>query len=79
MWDTTAVLIQAIERGAIGEDGICAELGEVISGSKKGRAAEDQVTLFKSVGVGVQDVFAAHSAIQRAERDNLGQTVDLIS
>jgi ornithine cyclodeaminase len=71
-------IIQAIEKGAIGEDAIYAELGEVIDGSKEGRTSGDQVTLFKSVGVGVQDVFAAHSAIQRAERDNLGQKVDLI-
>jgi ornithine cyclodeaminase/alanine dehydrogenase-like protein (mu-crystallin family) len=38
---------------------IFAEIGEVLAGSQKGRQSGDEVTLFKSVGVAVEDIVAA--------------------
>lgn len=70
-------LIQPIEMGLIGQDHIQAELGEVAAGQHPGRNAPDQVTLFKSVGVAVQDAISAGWAVREAERLGLGQVIDL--
>jgi ornithine cyclodeaminase len=68
-------LIQPIREGSIGEDHIRAELGEIVLGLHQGRENAAQVTLFKSVGVAVQDAAAARLALQRAADLHLGQTV----
>jgi alanine dehydrogenase len=42
-----------------------------------GRTSPDQLTLYKSVGVGVEDDAAAHLALAGAERRGLGRVVEL--
>jgi len=51
---------------------VFAEIGEVVAGSKKGRESDDEITLFKSVGVAVEDIAAASLVYERAvaERGN---------
>jgi len=68
----TGDLIQPIEQGLITPDHIHAELGELVLGRKRGRENAEQITLFKSVGVAVQDAAAAHAALARAEELGLG-------
>jgi ornithine cyclodeaminase/alanine dehydrogenase-like protein (mu-crystallin family) len=50
---------------------ISAEIGEVVTGIKPGRQSEDEITLFKSVGVAVEDIVAAdlvyRNALNRSE------------
>jgi ornithine cyclodeaminase/alanine dehydrogenase-like protein (mu-crystallin family) len=70
-------LIIPMRQGRIETDHIHAELGEIVSGRKPGRTSEDEVTLFKSVGVAVQDVAAAGRVLAAAERLGLGVQVDL--
>lgn len=48
-----------MNEGLITETHILAELGELINGTKKGRASKDQITVFKSVGNAVQDLAMA--------------------
>jgi ornithine cyclodeaminase len=69
-------LLQPIAQGLITAEHIHAELGEIVLGSKPGRASETEITYFKSVGVAVQDAAAARLALQRAGELGLGQTVD---
>jgi alanine dehydrogenase len=45
---------------------VFAELGEVIAGSKSGRESDDEITLYKSVGVAVEDIAAADLVYRRA-------------
>jgi alanine dehydrogenase len=45
---------------------IIGEIGEVVAGSKPGRTSDDQITLFKSVGVAIEDVAAADLVYRRA-------------
>jgi ornithine cyclodeaminase/alanine dehydrogenase-like protein (mu-crystallin family) len=45
---------------------IFAELGEVIAGARPGRESADEITLYKSVGVAIEDVVAADLAFRRA-------------
>ncbi len=70
-------LIIPLEEGLIGSDHVYAELGEIATGDKPGRTDPAEITLFKSVGVAVQDVAAAGRALAAAERLGLGVEVDL--
>jgi thiomorpholine-carboxylate dehydrogenase len=45
---------------------IFAEIGEVVAGTKRGRESEEEITLFKSVGVAVEDVVAAELVYRKA-------------
>jgi ornithine cyclodeaminase/alanine dehydrogenase-like protein (mu-crystallin family) len=68
----------AVEEGLIaGEEHIRAELGEVVAGSHPGRAGEDELTLFRSLGIGVEDLAAAQVAVSAAHRQGLGTEVEL--
>jgi ornithine cyclodeaminase len=58
--------------GAIGENHIRAELGEVLAGLHRGRNSADEITIFKSLGLGTEDLVAAELAFRNARRDGLG-------
>jgi ornithine cyclodeaminase len=67
----------AIRDGLIGEEHIHAEIGELISGARPGRTSPHQITLYKSVGVAVQDAVAAHLVLEAAERQGVGRDVGI--
>lgn len=54
--------------GAIGDDHIVGELGEVLTGRAPGRASPDEITVFESLGVGIYDVAAAHVVWKNARK-----------
>lgn len=70
-------LMIPIQKGLIHKDHIRAELREMVSGDAPGRSSEDQITLFKSVGVAVQDAAAAGLALRQAEELGFGQLIEL--
>jgi len=70
-------LIIPMQQGLIGQDHIYAELGEIAAGLKPGCEADSEVTLFKSVGVAVQDAAAAGRVLAAAERLGIGVDVTL--
>jgi alanine dehydrogenase len=53
------------------------ELGELVAGTKPGRTSEDQITLYKSVGVAVQDAAAASLVLAAARERSIGQEIQL--
>ena len=63
--------------GLIGSDHIRAELGEILLGTAAGRTSDDEITLFKSLGIGVEDLAAGELVLQRAEAENAGTVVSL--
>ena len=63
--------------GLIGPDHIRAELGEILLGTAAGRTSDDEITLFKSLGIGVEDLAAGELVLQRAEAENAGTVVSL--
>ena len=65
----------ALEAGAIGPDHIRAELGEVLIGSKPGRTSPDELTVFRSLGLAVEDLAAAEYVVRRAREDGVGTEV----
>jgi ornithine cyclodeaminase len=62
--------------GAIGDDHIVGELGGVLSGRVSARRGPDEVTLFKSLGIAVEDLAAAHLIHARARAQGKGLAVD---
>lgn len=75
-WIEAGDLIQPRESRQIHADHIAAELGEIVLGWKAGRSAEDEITVFKSVGIAVQDAFAARLAVANARVRGLGREID---
>ncbi len=61
-----------IEEGAMTADGIYGEIGELITGAKPGRESDEEITVFKSVGLSIQDISAAHYVYQRALEEGAG-------
>ena len=53
------------------------ELGELVAGSKPGRTSPDQISLYKSVGVAVQDVAAAALVLAAAKGRSMGRAIEL--
>lgn len=66
-----------VKRGAITPEDIVAELGEVIAGKAEGRTSDDQVTVFDTSGIAVQDLASSKVAFDRAAERGLGTVVTL--
>jgi ornithine cyclodeaminase len=62
--------------GAVGDDHIRGELGEVLLGAVRGRSGDEEVTLFKSLGLAVEDLAAARLIYQRAQEQQAGTWIE---
>lgn len=69
-------LLIPMSKGLITAEAIHASLGEIIIGQQSGRTNEKEITLFKSVGVALQDVAAATWVYKQAKSLSLGQSID---
>lgn len=54
------------------------ELGEIVAGKVPGRASDQQITLFKSLGIGLEDVATAGRVFELARERGLGQELELV-
>jgi alanine dehydrogenase len=70
-------LLLPIREGAFGADRVAGELGEVVLGRVVGRTSPSAVTIFKSLGMAVEDVVAAALVADRAKAAGLGRSFDL--
>jgi len=69
-------VVLGIKEGRFSADHIAAELGEVVNGAE-GRRSDAEVTIFKSLGLAVEDVTAADLAYRRAIERNIGTVLTL--
>jgi ornithine cyclodeaminase/alanine dehydrogenase-like protein (mu-crystallin family) len=67
--------LRAVEEEGIGPDHIRAELGEVLVGSAGGRSSNDELTVFVSLGLAVEDLAAADYLYRRARSEGAGAVV----
>jgi ornithine cyclodeaminase len=74
-WIEAGDLIRPLRSGLIGAEHVLAELGEIVLGLESGRSDPGEITLFKSVGVAVQDAEAARVAVANARELGLGTEV----
>ncbi len=70
-------LLWPIRDGLIAATHVHAELGELVSGARPGRADATQLTLYKSVGVAVEDAAAAALVLRLARERGVGRTIEL--
>ena len=70
-------VVQGIAEGRFGPGQIRAELGAVVGGMATGRSTPHEVTIFKSLGLAVEDVAAAVLACTRAVEQGLGTHVEM--
>jgi ornithine cyclodeaminase len=66
----------ALADGAIAEGHLAAELGDVLTGKHPGRTSADEITVFESLGVAVEDLFAAEYVFRRARETGRGIAAD---
>ena len=70
-------VLLAIKEGAITEGHIAAEIGEVLAGKKAGRTNAGEITLYKAVGIAIQDVATAKLIYQTAVEKKVGVHVEI--
>jgi ornithine cyclodeaminase len=69
-------IVLGLREGRFERGHLVAELGEVVSGSVPGRTSESEITVFKSLGLAVEDLAAAHLAFERARQQGKGIEID---
>lgn len=67
-----------LNKGVIREDDIHAEIGEILLGRKAGRESDDEVTIFDSTGMAIQDNTTSHQIYRNAIASNTGTTFEFI-
>ncbi len=70
-------ILLAIKEGAITGDHIHAEIGEVLAGKRAGRTSAAEITLYKAVGIAIQDVATAKLVYERAVEKKIGVEVEV--
>src|SRR6056297_1531053 len=70
-------LIKPLREKMITEDHLVGEIGELFMGEKPGRISYTDITLFKSVGIAIQDLVVAGEVYRKAENSSLGTTVEI--
>jgi ornithine cyclodeaminase/alanine dehydrogenase-like protein (mu-crystallin family) len=68
--------LRALKSGAITQEHILGEIGEVANGSKTGRRSPSDITLYKSLGIAPQDLASAHYVTEKARAAGVGQIID---
>jgi len=63
--------------GVIDESHIVGEIGEILVGKVQGRTSPGEITLFKSLGIAIEDLAAAHYVLNKAREKNLGTWVEI--
>jgi ornithine cyclodeaminase len=67
----------ARDEGALGKDHLAGEIGEVLTGAVPGRRTAEELTLFESLGIGIEDLAAAQYILGKAEAAGTGVTLEM--
>ena len=70
-------ILLAIKENVINENHIHGEIGEILAGTKTGRSSAGEITLYKSVGIAIQDVATANLVYRKALERGVGTNVDI--
>jgi len=65
--------------GLIGDSHIKCEIGDILIGTKKGRTSEDEITIFKSLGLAIEDLAAAQHVYLKALAKGTGTWIDFVA
>lgn len=64
-----------IEEGRIDRSWVRGEIGQVSCGEIEGRTSEEEITVYKSLGITAQDLFAAHAVLEKAQAQGRGTAI----
>jgi len=64
-------IMGAVARGVVEEQDVVS-IGEVLVGAVPGRSADDEITFFNSIGLGIQDATAGEAVVEQARRSGVG-------
>ena len=70
-------LIIPINKGLIRKQDIFGEIGQVIGGEKAGRESDEELTIFKTVGISIQDIAVGSYVYHKAQKQGLGKMLQL--
>ncbi len=65
-----------LREGVIASDHVVGEIGQVLIGQVEGRRSDDEITLFKALGLGIEDVAAGWHVLKKARECGMGTWVD---
>jgi ornithine cyclodeaminase/alanine dehydrogenase len=74
---TIGDLHHALEMGLLTKTNVHAELGEIVAGKKAGRTSREEITIFDSTGMALQDVAAAAVVYEKALSEGRGRVIEL--
>lgn len=77
VWQEAGDFIQPLNKGEISKDMITGELGQLVAGKIKGRTSDDEITIFKTVGTAVLDVYIADKIVKKAQANGYGHEFEL--
>ena len=67
-----------LSKGLISKENIWAELGEIVAGKKAGRTSDDEITVFVSTGLAIQDAVTANLVYKKALGNKAGRFIKMI-
>ena len=67
-----------LAKGIITKQNIWAEIGEIVAGLKPGRTSQEEITVFTSTGLAIQDAVTAELVYRKASEKEIGQFVEII-
>ena len=70
-------IISALENGRITKSHVIGEIGEVLMNKVRGRTNNDEITLFRSLGIAAEDLICANYAFEMAAQHGIGTTVSV--
>jgi ornithine cyclodeaminase len=65
------------QEGMVSDDHIVGEIGQLLLGQAPGRQSSEEITLFKSLGLAIEDVAAAYHVYQKARIQGMGTAIEL--
>lgn len=81
-WDQahhSGEISEAVSKGIIGKEDIGGSLGGVMVGKNEGRTSEDEITIFDTTGLAVQDISTAWLIYEKAKENDVGDEVNFLS
>lgn len=67
-----------LSKGLMSEDDVWAELGEIVAGKKAGRTSDEEITVFVSTGLAIQDAVTANLVYKKALNNKIGRLIKMI-
>ena len=67
-----------LSKGIITNDNVLGEIGEVVAGIKPGRTSDEEITVFTSTGLAIQDAATAYLAYTKALEKGIGKQIEIV-